>query len=574
MPQGLADQTVAPRGLPSRDGAQSAEAQRALAASLGLELVESLTGRAHFDPFVVRVPIGFAREHSLIGLAGPGDDVTVAFAGMSAWEQLDVVARYLRVDVTPVVAPPAVIAAAINEAYQQRSGQAQQLIETMDPRDVLAQIEELAAAKEDLLDVASRAPVIKLVNLMLFEAVRALASDVHVQPYEDRLAVRLRVDGVLYDVFTLPKHLQEEVVSRVKVMGRMNIAEKRLPQDGRATVQVGDRTVDLRIASLPTSFGERVVIRLLDKGARLYRLEELGMPPDTLATFRRLISLEHGLLLVTGPTGSGKTTTLYAALKELDSVEHNILTLEDPIEYQLEGISQTQVSDKKGMTFASGLRSVLRQDPDVIMVGEVRDRETAAMAIQSALTGHLVFSTLHTNDAPSAVARLLDLGVEPYLVASSLVGVLAQRLVRRVCDECAQSGAPGAGDGATSGGNPGRDGGSDATSVRRGPGCASCRGSGYRGRLGIFELLEVDDTVRGHVQRRSPAALIRAAATRTGGMRSLRNDGERQVRAGMTTIEEVERVTVREACGTTRSGDEPELSERNLGRETDFSITE
>src|SRR5207237_206592 len=254
--------------------------------------------------------------------------------------------------------------------------------------------------------------------------------------------LRTRIDGVLYDNFQLPKAVQEEVISRVKIMGRMNIAEKRLAQDGRATVQIGDRVVDLRIASLPTSFGERVVIRLLDKSARLYELPDLGMDSITLARFGKLITAEHGLILVSGPTGSGKSTTLYAALQQINSKEKNVITLEDPIEYQLDGISQTQVSDKKGMTFASGLRSVLRQDPDVIMVGEIRDRETATMAIQSALTGHLVFSTLHTNDAASAVTRLLDLGIEPYLVASSVIGVLAQRLVRRVCPDCAKPYTP------------------------------------------------------------------------------------------------------------------------------------
>src|SRR5258706_4051078 len=309
-------------------------------------------------------------------------------------------------------------------------GQAQDFIEKLDRAEVLDEVANIAS-REDLLDNASRAPVIKLVNLILFEAVKSNASDVHVQPYEDRLMVRTRIDGVLYDAFSLPKNIQEEVISRVKVMGRMNIAEKRLSQDGRATVQVGERNIDLRIASLPTSYGERIVIRLLDKSTRLYSLPEIGMDERTLGRFGQLINVEHGLILVTGPTGSGKSTTLYSVLRQLNSKEKNILTLEDPIEYQLDGISQTQVSDKKGMTFASGLRSVLRQDPDIIMVGEIRDLDTATMAIQSSLTGHLVFSTLHTNDAASAVTRLLDLGIEPYLVASSVVGVLAQRLVRR-----------------------------------------------------------------------------------------------------------------------------------------------
>jgi general secretion pathway protein E len=444
--------------------------------------------------------------------------------------------------------------AAINEAYQQRGGQAQAVIDTLQPADREQVLKELAeqAGREDLLDVSGRAPVIKLVNLILFEAVQALASDVHVQPYEQELVVRLRVDGVLYDSFRLPKELQEEIVSRLKVMGRMNIAEKRLAQDGRATVQVGDRIIDLRIASLPTSHGERVVIRLLDKSARLYRLSELGMPQPTLQRFAKLINLEHGLLLVTGPTGSGKTTTLYAALKELDAAAHNILTLEDPIEYQLEGISQTQVSEKKGMTFASGLRSVLRQDPDVIMVGEIRDKETATMAIQSALTGHLVFSTLHTNDAASAVTRLLDLGIEPYLVASCLVGVLAQRLVRRVCGHCATEAQPSE-EALAWLGVSGR---AATPAMRQGRGCPSCRGSGYRGRIGIFELLVVDEPVRRHIQARSPASVIRGAAVEHGSMRTLREDGVEKVLAGISTVDEVERVTMREQELETLEADE------------------
>jgi general secretion pathway protein E len=339
---------------------------------------------------------------------------------------------------------------------------------------------------------------------------------VHVQPYESTLVVRLRIDGVLYDSFELPKSFQDEVISRIKVMGHMNIAEKRLPQDGRATVQSGDRAIDLRIATLPTTFGERAVIRLLDKGERLYTASEIGMDERSLQQFRQLITSEHGIVLVTGPTGSGKTTTLYAALREIDSKRRNILTLEDPVEYRLPGISQTQISDKKGMTFASGLRSVLRQDPDIIMVGEIRDGETAVMAIQSALTGHLVFSTLHTNDAASAIARLLDLGIEPYLLASSLMGVLAQRLVRRVCPAC--------------GGRAARA-------------CDECRRTGYRGRVGIFELLRVDESIRQRIQARATAADIKAAAVASF-MRTLREDGLAKVGRGITTAEEVLRVTM------------------------------
>ena len=329
-----------------------------------------------------------------------------------------------------------------------------------------------------------------------------------------------------------------EVLSRVKVLGHMDIAEKRLPQDGRASVQLGDRLIDLRIASLPSSFGERIVIRLLDKSAKLFTLEEIGMSASALARWRQLIELEHGLILVTGPTGSGKSTTLYAALQEIDTIDRNALTLEDPIEYQLDGISQTQINSKKGMTFAKGLRNVLRQDPDIIMVGEIRDQETAIMAIQASLTGHLVFSTLHTNDAASAVTRLMDLGVEPYLIGSSLVGVLAQRLVRKVCQHCAvktndveglsQLGLNSA----------------DYPDLWHGRGCEACRNTGYSGRMGLFELLTLNDPIQKLIQAKGTATELRNAATESG-LELLRDDGLRRMREGMTSLEEVVRVTAR-----------------------------
>lgn len=528
---------------------------RAFARSIGVPFHESLSEWPTSAEFVAKVPIAFARRHLILGLSGTDDELLVCMGDRATWQQAEVVSRFLGGRYAKrLFAPPSVVLTAINEAYQRRTGQAQAVIERLDRRDVLEELRQLAGGREDLLDVSGRAPVIKLVNLMLFEAVRAGASDVHVQPYEDRLVVRLRIDGILYDAFDLPKAVQEEAISRIKVMGRMNIAEKRLAQDGRATAQVGDRQVDLRIASLPTSYGERVVIRLLDKSARLYRLAELGMPAATHEHFRRLIGLEHGLVLVTGPTGSGKSTTLYAALKEIDASQHNVLTLEDPIEYQLEGISQTQVSDKKGMTFASGLRNVLRQDPDIIMVGEIRDRETAVMAIQSALTGHLVFSTLHTNDAASAVTRLLDLGIEPYLVASSVVGVLAQRLVRRVCARCGQARTANAEEQRWLGTSAGTD-----TTLTIGQGCEHCRQTGYRGRIGVFELLTVDESIRTLVQTRATASQIKQTAAAEGGMRSMRDDGALKVRAGLTTIEEVERVTMRavaeDALPTATAGD-------------------
>src|SRR5258706_1692853 len=527
--------TLIPPSLP-----EVAQIER-LSEALGVPLATNLHDRPASEEFVDRIPIAFARAHKVLGLGVEDGVLPVVIADAAGLAQVEIVSRLLNRPTRPLLAARDQIASAVNRGYQQQGGAARNMIDSLDPRQVLTDLAELSG-REDLLDVASRAPVIRLVNLLLFEAVQSGASDVHVQPYEGKLVVRMRIDGVPYNAFDLPKTLQDEVVSRVKVMGRMNIAEKRLPQDGRATVEVGDRSIDLRIATLPTSFGERVVIRLLDKSARLYTLQELGMSPQTLAQFRQLIQAEHGLILVTGPTGSGKSTTLYAVLQQLDHTEKNVLTLEDPIEFRLEGISQTQVSDKKGMTFASGLRSVLRQDPDVIMVGEIRDRETATMAIQSSLTGHEVFSTLHTNDAPSAITRLLDLGIEPYLLASSIVGVLAQRLVCRVCVSCAQSRAPNPGEL----GSLGLDGAAlcwaSATGLQRGAGCPVCRGTGYRGRLGLFELLVVDDAVRERIQSRANAAEIKATAERNG-MQNLRADGIAKALAGLTTPEEVARVT-------------------------------
>jgi len=513
----------------------------AVAEALGHPYTESLSGRAVSHEFVSNVPIAYARRHGVIGLAGENGIMSVAIADLAGWPGLQILAKILKKDIRPLFAPRDEILRTINTAYQQQSSRAQQVIEQLDADNIMAQLDQVGA-NEDLLDVASRAPVIKLVNLMLFEAVKRRASDVHVQPYEDKLIVRFRVDGVLHDVFEPPKALQAEIISRIKVMGQMNIAERRLAQDGRATVEVGDRIVDLRIATLPTCFGERAVIRLLDKSIRLYNLGELGMPESISDVFGGLIRTDHGIVLVTGPTGSGKSTTLYAALQEIDSDEMNVLTLEDPIEYRLEGISQTQISDKKGMTFASGLRHVLRQDPDIIMVGEIRDGETAQMAIQSALTGHLVFSTLHTNDAAGAVARMLDLGVEPYLLASSLLGVLAQRLVRRICARCKSPYRPTDGDlriwGVTE---------SQTQSAQwfKGRGCAECLETGYRGRVGIFELLSVNEAVRELVLQRAKASSLKSAAAEAG-MTTLRAAGLAKAAAGITTMDEVARVTGRD----------------------------
>ena len=508
---------------------------QATASVLGVDYLPRLSDQTVLPQFVEQFPIAFARKHEVVALRSADGGWRLALGNARSWYLLDVVRRLLDEPIQPVFAPGDQIVKTINNAYQQQSGQVQNLIESLD-HDTLEAVGRLTSA-EDLLDVADRPPVIKLVNLILFEAVQAGASDIHIQPSEQHLTVRLRIDGVLFDSVTAPKDMQDEVISRIKILGKMNIAEKRLPQDGRATAQVADRLIDLRIASLPASHGERVVIRLLDKSARLYTLPELGMDPLALARFRELIHLEHGLILVTGPTGSGKSTTLYAALQEINTKDRNVVTLEDPIEYQLEGISQTQVNVKKGLTFASGLRNVLRQDPDIIMIGEIRDHETAVMAIQSALTGHLVFSTLHTNDAASAVTRMLDLGIEPYLLSSSLLAVMAQRLIRQVCSECGAERPLSAEESIFL----------EATNLKNltvGQGCEKCRHSGYRGRLGIFELLTVNEEVRDKIQSRANASEIRHRAL-AAGMRLLRDDGLEKIAAGVTTPAEVQRVTMR-----------------------------
>jgi general secretion pathway protein E len=480
--------------------------------------------------FFEKVSIDYCRQHGICLSTDESGVERFAVRRDTKPFVVDVLRRFIGIPLACKTTEPTELERLINqqyESFQVIANESERLNEAQGSNSKL-ETATLAAIDDenDLLHDQSAAPVIELVNRILFDAVQQQASDIHFQPLEQWMVVRMRLDGVLFDTREIPKELQEEVLTRIKVAGRMDIAEKRLPQDGRATVRVGKRVIDLRIASMPSSHGERIVIRLLDKSARLYSLPELGMDELTLQRFRNAISVEHGLILVTGPTGSGKSTTLYAALKELDTRERNAVTLEDPIEYQLDGISQTQINLKKGMTFASGLRSVLRQDPDIIMVGEIRDSETAIMAVQAALTGHLVFSTLHTNDAASAVTRMMDLGIEPYLLASSLVSVLAQRLVRRLCQNCRKP--LGAVD----------------TQEYIAPGCNACRNTGYRGRLGICELLIVDESMRGLITRRSHSTEIRDNAV-SKGMRLLKDAGDLKIIEGLTSREEVERVTMR-----------------------------
>ena len=405
------------------------------------------------------------------------------------------------------------------------------------------EIEFLGDDEEDvdhLRDLASEAPVIRLVNNVINRAVEQRASDIHIEPFEQELKIRYRIDGVLHDVETPPRRLQAAIVSRIKIMAKLNIAERRLPQDGRIKLRLMGKEIDLRVSTLPTLYGESVVLRILDRSSIVVDLNALGFPKDTLADFDQLIHRPYGMILVTGPTGSGKTTTLYGALDKINSPDKKIITIEDPVEYQLFGVNQIHVKPQIGLTFANGLRSIVRQDPDVIMVGEIRDAETAEIAIQAALTGHLVFSTLHTNDAAGAVSRLLEMGVENYLLASSLLGVLAQRLVRRVCARCrVPVEMPAEVRREIACGTTG------PFQVFEGRGCEECAGTGYRGRAGIYELLPMSDPVKQLILGRASAGMIRESGVKQG-MRTLRDDGWRTVREGVTTVGEVVRVTQEE----------------------------
>jgi len=503
-----------------------------------MELIMELP--AEPDPFFVdRVPIGFLKRFMMIPVA-TAERCFVAMAEPVYFQQLDDLLRVLEWEGMPVyLAPREEIFVAINTAYdlssREAADQVMQDIGEEDPEAILSEIEETA----DLLDDTSDAPVIKLVNLVLSQAVRDNASDIHIESYKDRVKIRKRVDGILYDMYSPPRHVQSRLISRIKIMARMDIAEKRLPQDGRIEIRIADRNIDLRVSTLPTAFGERVVMRLLDKSSVLLSLESLGMGRRDLERFRELITAPHGIILVTGPTGSGKTTTLYSTLSILNRPGVNIITVEDPIEYQINGISQMQVNPKIGLTFASGLRTIVRQDPDIILVGEIRDLETAEIAIQSALTGHLVFSTLHTNDAASAVTRLIDMGLEPFLVSSSVNAILAQRLVRRVCPHCREAYRPGREYLLRAGLDPEEF---VETDLYRGRGCPECLRTGYKGRLGIFELMVLDEELRTRILATSDAGQIKKKALELG-MRTLRQDGLAKVLAGETTLEEVFRVT-------------------------------
>jgi general secretion pathway protein E len=495
---------------------------KALSEQLGLPLAR-IEGPPAVSPETERLSPRFLRNAKALPLRIEGSALVLAMADPLDFETIAAVRAATGLKVRAEIAPESEIADAIDRYY----GEA----EKQSAIELGAESEESAADLEHLRDMASEAPVIRLVNAMIAQAVEKRSSDIHIEPFEKEFRVRFRIDGVLQDQEPPPKELKAAIISRLKLMAKLNIAERRLPQDGRIKVKTLGREVDLRVSTLPTLYGESVVMRLLDRSAGdFYDLRNLGFDDRMLTRMEHFTSLPHGIFLVTGPTGSGKSTTLYSALKRINTGDKKIITIEDPVEYQIDGINQIHVNTQIGLTFAAGLRHIVRQDPDVVMVGEIRDRETADVAIRASLTGHFVYSTLHTNDAPSAITRLTDMGVENYLICSSLVAVLAQRLVRVICRNCIVED----GEKLTPMG--------EFIPSWRGAGCEQCYGAGYRGRVGIFELMEMNDEMRKLVMKNADAADITALA-RKHGMRSLREDGWQKVKSGVTTSSEVMRVT-------------------------------
>ncbi|MFZ5521979.1 MAG: type II secretion system ATPase GspE [Pseudomonadota bacterium] len=465
------------------------------------------------------LPYAYAKAHTLL-LEDDGRQVTLWAGEQPDLKALSEVMRLYQVDAIERDTSAA-LAQRIQAAYAGGEGSAAAVVGEVESAVDLSKLMQDLPAVEDLLESANDAPIIRMLNALLTQAAKDGASDIHIEPYERSSSVRFRVDGTLREVVQPNKALHAALISRLKIMAELDIAEKRLPQDGRISLRIGGRAIDVRVSTLPSAHGERAVLRLLDKGEARFTLESLGMSGDTLARFDRLLRQPHGIVLVTGPTGSGKTTTLYAGLGRIDTSTTNVLTVEDPVEYELAGIGQTQVNAKIDLTFAKALRAILRQDPDVIMIGEIRDFETAQIAVQASLTGHLVLATLHTNDAPSAVTRLIDMGIEPFLLSSSLLGVLAQRLVRKLCPVCRRQ---------------------DGNGRWHPVGCDACAQSGYKGRTGIYELMVADDAIRALIHSRAAESRLFVAAEQAG-MKTMREDGERLVAEGITSLEELMRVT-------------------------------
>ena len=504
------------------------------------------------NDFTGRVSIGFLKKFVMVPLTGgtaapeapgekrkiPAGQYVIAVNDPSQFQPLDDLARILGIrDFKTVLSTREAILSAINMSYDLSRDSAEQLVQDMEENGtmVISELEDTA----DLLDDTSDAPIIKLVNHIISQSIKARASDIHIEPYQNSFKVRYRVDGILYDLLSPPKWIQASLISRIKVMAKLNIAEKRLPQDGRLEVKIGDQEIDVRVSTIPTAFGERVVLRLLNKTSSLLRMTDLGFLPDKLEQVEKLVRSPNGIILVTGPTGSGKTTTLYAVLSSINKPDINIITIEDPIEYQIQGISQIQVNPKIELTFARGLRSIVRQDPDVILIGEIRDRETADIAVQSALTGHLVFSTLHTNDSAGAITRLVDIGVEPFLISSSVIAVAAQRLIRVLCPHCKEPYTPDRMALESLGISPEL---AKGHTFYKATGCANCFQTGYSGRIGIFEIMPMTPGLKHLVLKNFDANQIKTEAARYG-MLTLREDGIQKILNGTTTMEEVLRVT-------------------------------
>ncbi|MHC1788760.1 type II secretion system ATPase GspE [Solidesulfovibrio sp.] len=514
-------------------------AASSMAAALGLDYLQEIPVTDADAERLRSLPFAYLKRNLAVPFTADGVQ-RLALADPFAPELADDIRRLLGVaDLEPALALPETILAAINHAFGQAETEGETRLGDVSLDDFMGPPPENMSTA-DLLDETSSAPVIRLVNQLLTQAVRDLCSDIHIEPYQNSLKIRFRLDGVLYDIKTLDKRWHPPVVSHVKIRAKLDIAERRLPQDGSFDIRLGNRNVDIRVSVFPTKFGERLVLRLLEKNSRILSLEELGLSPEHFRRVKTLATLPHGILLVTGPTGSGKSTTLYAIINHINASDKNILTIEDPVEYQIEGVGQMQVNAKIDLTFAGGLRSILRQDPDVILVGEIRDAETAQIACQAALTGHLVFSTLHTNDAASAVTRMVDMGIEPYMVCSVVRALIAQRLVRVLCRHCKEAFGPGEDELLPFGPAAARLAG---RTIWRARGCPQCMQTGFRGRTSIHELLVIDESMADLILHSSEAGRIRATAVASG-MTTLREDGLAKILNGITTIEEVIRATV------------------------------
>jgi general secretion pathway protein E len=515
----------------SAETASSPDELRATAVRLGIPCLLEIRNEEVDPGLLNQLPLTFARANTILPLHEVDGAIRVAVSSAAGILQLDELRLLFGKPVEAVLVPTALLTDIINHVYSGVSGTAREVLQELQGEDLSTVATELNNPT-DLLDLSDEAPVIRLLNSILSEAVKERVSDVHIEPYERDLLVRFRIDGILYEKLSPPKIIQDALLSRIKIMAGLNIAEKRLPQDGRIRVRVAGRDVDIRVSIIPTYYGERGVLRLLDKKKGILSLADIGLGEQGVRTLERMLNRTSGIVLVTGPTGSGKSTTLYAALNKVNSSEKNIITIEDPIEYQIRGIGQIQVNPKIDLTFASGLRSILRQDPDIIMVGEIRDAETAEIAIQASLTGHLVLSTLHTNDAATAVTRLVDMGIEPFMIASSLSAVVAQRLVRVICPHCREEYRPA----------EQYAGVTLPDKLYRGRGCDACFGLGTLGRTAIYEIMPIDQELCSMIIRRSHAGEIKEYAVARG-MKTLRDDGIARAAAGITTIEEVLRVT-------------------------------